>query len=98
MGSILLNDFHPLSALFRYCTAFNARDEAIFGCVLRKYKDAAIRHYIFNREMYDAIWGGWIPQEFKAEAESLYDKMLLETVMMLKTTTGPTRSRHSTRR
>lgn len=51
----------PLSPLFRYCVSANQQWDDI-SC---KYKDAAIRQYRQMSNLYNEVWGEWIPKTLK---------------------------------
>jgi len=70
--SVLLNESLPLSALFRYCLAYSEG----LAKVAAIYKEAAARQYMRNSRTYDLVWGSWIPEEFKHEAELMYRREL----------------------
>ncbi len=65
--STLQSELVALSGLFRYCFAVSWRRDAIAV----RYRESALRQYVFERAAYDASWGDFIPSELVASAEEL---------------------------
>lgn len=61
--SVILDRNLPLSALFRYCLAVDAdmRESA------KKFHDAALVQLMSEYELYEQVWGSWIPGNLKQE-------------------------------
>lgn len=61
---VLLDRAEPLEPLFRYCVAFDAK----YDKIVEKYLNAALLQYLQHRELYDEIWGDWLPADLKSKA------------------------------
>lgn len=58
---VLLNEDNQLSALFRYSMAVRSRRPE----VAQQFEAAAVLEYLFGRELYDRVWGEFIPAELR---------------------------------
>jgi hypothetical protein len=58
---VALNTTGPLSQLFRYCLLKN-----MGSLVANDYEDVARRQYMRHPDLYDEIWGNWIPNNLRA--------------------------------
>jgi hypothetical protein len=54
----------PLTPLFRYCVARNQGWEE----VATQYEPSATRQYRRFADVYDEVWGDWVPTDFKQKA------------------------------
>lgn len=54
----------PLTPLFRYCVARNQN----WDDVATDFKPQACKQYKRYAELYNEVWGEWIPDDFKVEA------------------------------
>jgi hypothetical protein len=84
--TILTNELLSLSPLFRYCLALNlARSQPLehrdrFRNIARHYERHAALQYIYNKPIYDTVWGpDWIPAGFAARgAEKIYRDIFMQ--------------------
>jgi hypothetical protein len=65
-----------ISTLFRYCWASDLRKPAVYGSFLQAVRNSAAIAYWGMREVYDPIWGKFIPRELRDGAEAIYDEYL----------------------
>jgi len=67
LRSVIVDDTVSLSPLYRYCVAIGEGlpRHASF------YKEMALRQYCLAPSLYDEVWGGWIPEQLKTEAEAM---------------------------
>ncbi len=66
LRSVIVNDTVNLSPLYRYCVATGEGLPRHAGM----YKTLALRQYCLAPSLYDEVWGGWIPEHLKKEAEA----------------------------
>lgn len=60
-----------LSALYRHCMAACAD----FQDLAAQYEDMAFDEYVWGKEVYDEVWGDWIPDALRRRAEELHTQM-----------------------
>ena len=56
-----IDEDNQLSALFRYSMAVRSRRPE----VAPQFEAAAVLEYLFGRELYDRVWGEFIPAELR---------------------------------
>ena len=59
--SALVSDEHGCSPLFRYCIAVSEDLKYVIGL----YETSAMMQYMSAPDVYDEVWGEWIPDELK---------------------------------
>ena len=63
----LLDTYNGVTALFGYCAAAYAGYEG----VVEEYHRKALLQYVSAKELYDQVWGAFIPDQFKQEASEM---------------------------
>jgi hypothetical protein len=66
-----------LSALFRYCLAFHLGGER-FTPIAERYEAAAMMQFERHRDLYQQIWGSFLPVEFAERSRQMYPELLAE--------------------
>jgi len=66
-GRILRDTSRELSALFRYCMAVAKG----YPDIAELYREDAFRHYAFNADAYDSVWGDVVPDDFRTDVAAL---------------------------
>jgi len=77
---ILYDNSTQLSALFRYCTAYDVASTSddddvrrVFGRICSEYRGEAAEQYLDHPDAYDAVWGvNHIPNKFRKQADLIY--------------------------
>jgi len=68
MGSVLFDESLAMTPLFRYCMAKSLKIERVYTDYLHK----AVLQYIPRKQLYDNVWGNFIPARFAQKAEQVY--------------------------
>jgi hypothetical protein len=67
LAGALADDTVNLSPLYRYCVAVGEN----LPKHMKIFKSMALRQYVVAQDLYDEVWGGWIPEHLKDEADAL---------------------------
>lgn len=76
--SVLTDDDIPISSLFRYCLALKIALEnksRRFKDVAEQYARLAALQYIEDPDVYDEVWGEWIPAGFRESSDVVYEEV-----------------------
>ena len=67
LQGVIADDTVALSPLYRYCVATGEG----LPRHAKFYAETALRQYVVARDLYDEVWGGWIPEHLKKEAQAM---------------------------
>lgn len=68
IGMVLANGAASFTPLFRYCWA---RDQQM-NRLAESYYVGAVCQYLTSADVYDEVWGEWVPKDFRAEVRRMY--------------------------